>query len=325
MCTRKLRWERAKMPRVDELRSRIQDLVGDVETPGTLRRQAADLSTEMGDHGVVMAIDRATDGAWMPPAVRYKYQHFFTHWTVLAITRLGDRNPDSMSIPALTCLLRCLRREGGMARDSWIEGIGGIREWRQAKEEEERERFERLIAEGGGPTWVEIGPGEKSVRLNDLWNNLAGREWGDDNGDDNMADWILESAERPLAHPSVEVIRKWRNKYVAHQDMRQMRMGLAGYEVFPIMPLVRAYWAVMMAAHRVLLLADGSGLHGLNPTPQFSIVKELSGGKLDPGQTDAIENQMMAHSQKWEMLLRQTEDGWYRELNGSRGRGNPGK
>ena len=95
-----------------------------------------------------------------------------------------------------------------------------------------------------------------------------------------MEDWILDSAERPLAHPSVAVIRKWRNKHVAHQDMRQMRMGLAGYEVFPIMPLVRAYWAVMMAAHRVLLLADGSGLHGLYPTPQFSIAKELSGGKL---------------------------------------------
>ena len=51
----------------DEPWSRIRGLVGDVETPGTLRRQAADLSAEMGDHGVVIAIDRATDGAWMPP------------------------------------------------------------------------------------------------------------------------------------------------------------------------------------------------------------------------------------------------------------------
>ena len=309
----------------DEFWTRIRDLVGDVGTPGTLRRQAADLSTEMGDHGVVMAIDRATDGVWMPLAVRYKYQHFFTHWAVLAITRLGDRDPDSMSIPALTCLLRSLRREGGMARDSWIEGMGGIREWRQAKEAEERERFERLIAEGGEPAWVGIGPGGKSARLNDLWNRLTGRERGDDGGDDDMEDWILDSAERPLAHPSVAVIRKWRNKYVAHQDMRQMRMGLAGYEVFPIKPLVRAYWVVMMAAHRVLLLADGSGLHGLYPTPQFSIAKELSGGRLDRGQTDVIEEHLMAHSQKWERLLRQSEDGWYRELYESRGRGNQGQ
>ena len=122
------------MPGSDERWTKIRELVGDVETPGTLRRQAADLSVEMGDHGVLMAIDRATDGAWMPPAVRYKYQHFFTHWAVLAIMRLGDRDPDSMSIPALSGLLRTLRREGGMTRDSWIEAMGGIREWRQAKQ-----------------------------------------------------------------------------------------------------------------------------------------------------------------------------------------------
>ena len=313
------------MPGSDELWSRIRDVVGDVGTPGTLRRQAADLGAEMGDHGVVMAIDRATDGAWMPPAIRYKYQHFFTHWAVLAIMRLGDRDPDSMSIPALTSLLRRLRREGGMARDSWIQGMGGIRDWRQAKGAEERERFGRLFAKGGGAAWQEIGPGEKSARLNDAWNRLTGRERGDDGGDDDLEDWILDSAERPLAHPSVAVIRKWRNKHVAHKDIRQMRMGLAGYEVFPIEPLVRAYWAVMTAAHRVLLLADGSGLHGLYPTPQFSIAKELSSGRLDREQTDVIEDRLMAHSRRWESLLRQSEDAWYRELNDSRRQENPAK
>ncbi len=313
------------MPRRDELWARIRELVGDVETQGTLRRQAADLSAEMGDHGVLMAIDGATDGAWMLPAVRYKYQLFFTHWAVLAIMRLGDRDPGSISIPALTGLLRTLRQEGGMTRDSWIEAMGGIREWQRAKAAEEQERLERFVARGGGTGWVAIGPGERSARLNDVWNRLTGRERGDDGGDEDMEDWILESAERPLAHPSVEVIRDWRNKHVAHQDMRQMRMGLAGYEVFPIKPLVRAYWAVMMAAHRVLLLADGSGLHGLYPIPQFSIAEELSGGKLDRAQTDVIEDRLMAHSQKWEKLLRQSEDGWYRDLNRSRGRGNAGK
>lgn len=307
------------MPRHDELWAKIRELVGNVETPATLRRQAADLSAEMGDHGVLMAIDGATDGAWMPPAVRYKYQHFFTHWAVLAIMRLRDRDPDSISIPALISLLRALRQEGGMTRDSWIEAMGGIREWRQAQATEERERLERFVAQGGGPGWVAVGPGEKSARLNDVWNRLTGRESGDDGGDEDMEDWILESAERPLDHPSVEAIRKWRNKYVAHQDARPMRMGLAGYEVFPIKPLVRAYWAVMMAAHRVLLLADVSGLHGLYPTPQFCIAKELSSGRLDRCQTDIIAERLMAHSQRWERLLRQSEEGWYRELTVLRG------
>ena len=98
-----------------------------------------------------------------------------------------------------------------------------------------------------------------------------------------------------------------------------MRRGLAGYEVFPMKPLVRAYWAVMMAAHRVLLLSDGSGLHGLYPTPQFSIAKELSGGRLDRCQKDAIEERLMDHSQRWERSLQQSEEGWYRELNALRG------
>ena len=96
-----------------------------------------------------------------------------------------------------------------------------------------------------------------------------------------MEDWILESAEEPLDRPSVRAVRRWRNKNVAHQDARRLRRGLAGYEVFPIRPIVRAYWAVMVAARRMLLLADGSGLHGLYPTPQFSIAEELSGGRLD--------------------------------------------
>ena len=303
------------MARKDEVRPRIRELVGDVGSPGTLRRQAADLSTEMGDHGVVMAIDRATDGEWMPAAVRYKYQHFFTHWTVLAITKFADRNPASTSIPALIDLLRRLQREGGMARDRWIEGMGGARQWRQAREAEERERLERLLAEGGRPGWVEIGLGEKSARLSELWNRLTGREAGDDGGDDGMEEWILDSAARPLAGPSITVLRTWRNKIVAHQDLRHIRMGLAGYEVFPIAHLIRAYWAVMKAAHRALLLADGSGLHGLYPTPQFSIAHELSGGKLDRRHVVSIEERLMARAQRWERLLQQSEELWHLELS----------
>ena len=85
---------------------------------------------------------------------------------------------------------------------------------------------------------MEIGPGEKSARLNELWNRLTGRERGHDGGDEDMEDRILISTARPLAHPSVTEIRTWRNKYVAHQDARRMRRGLAGYEVFPMKPLV---------------------------------------------------------------------------------------
>ena len=307
------------MPGNEERWTRVRELVGDVKTPGTLRRQAADLSAEMGDHGVLMAIDRATDGAWIPTAVRYKYQHFFTHWAMLAIMRLRDPARDSMSIPALTRQLRILRQEGGMTRDSWIEAMGGIREWRQAKQAEEREGFERLIAQGGRLAWVDVGPGEKSARLNDAWNRLTGRERGDDGGDEDMEGWILESAVRPLEHPSVKQIRDWRHGFVAHQDARRLRRGLAGYEVFPIGPIVRAYWAVMMAAQRVLLLADGSGLHGLYPTPQFSVSEELSGGRLDRGPRDCIEERLMVHSEKWERLLRRSEERWYLRLRAARG------
>ena len=82
--------DREPNARQDELRLRIRELVGDVESLGTLRRQATDLSTEFGDYGVMVAIDHATNGEWLPPAVSYKYAHFFTHWAVLAITRLAD-------------------------------------------------------------------------------------------------------------------------------------------------------------------------------------------------------------------------------------------
>ena len=81
----------------------------------------------------------------------------------------------------------------------------------------------------------------------------------------------------PPNRRSDKEIRDWRNGYVGHQDARRMLAGLAGYEVFPIRSIVRAYWAVMMAAQRVLLLADGSGLHGLYPTPQLSVAEGLSG------------------------------------------------
>lgn len=306
--------------RQEELRSRIRELAGDVQSLGTLRRQAADISVEFGDYGVVVAIDHATNGEWIPAAVRYKYAQFFTHWAVLAITRLADHHRDSTSIPVLVRRLRSLREEGELRRDRWVERIAGITRWRAARDAEDRERFERWMAAGGGPIWSRIGPGEQAARLSETWNLLTGRERESDGGGDDVEDWILQSAVRPLESPEITAVREWRNTVVAHQDIRQTRAGDAGYDVFPIRLLVRAYWAVMKAAQRVLLLADGSGLHGLFPTPQFSVAQALSGGRLGPEQTDPIDERLLAHSQRWDGLLRQAEQRWYRDLREARRR-----
>ena len=307
-------------PRQGELRSKIRELVGDVQSIGTLRRQAADLGTQFGDYGVVMAIDKASDGEWMPLAVRYKYAHFFTHWAILATTRLADHSRQSTSIPALVNRLRSLRQEGEMRRDRWIERIVGITQWRKAQEAEKQESIERLIAKCGGPIWVQCGPGEKAARLSEIWNNLTGHERERDGPNDEMDDWILDSAVQPLESPEVQVLRTWRDKNLAHQDMSQTQVGSAGYDVYPMRPLVRAYWVVMKAAHRALLLAEGTGLHGLYPIPGSSVTLELSGGKVDVRQTEIIDERLLVHSTKWDCLLKQAEQRWYRELKALRQR-----
>ena len=312
--------DRKTKARHEAVRSRIREVAGDVQSLGTLRRQVADLSVEFGDYGVVVAIDHTTNGQWMPAAMRYKHTQFFTHWAVLAITRLADPHGDSTSIPILVRRLRSLRKEGEMRRDRWVERIAEITGWRAARDAEERERFEQWMAAGGGPMWSCIGPGEQAARLSEVWNLLTGRERESDGRGDDVEDWILQSAIRPLEHPVFRAIREWRNTVVAHQDMRQTRAGDAGYDVFPIRLLVRAYWAVMKAAQRVLLLADGGGLHGLFPTPQFSVAQALSGGRLDPRETDLIDERLLAHSQRWDGLLRQAEQRWYRDLREARRR-----
>ena len=304
--------------RQDELRARIQELIGNVESLGTLRRQAADLSAELGDYGVVIAIDQAKNCEWMPGAVRYKYAHFFTHWAVLAITKLVDSHRDTTSIPVLLNRLRGLRDQGEMRRDRWVERIARISCWRETRDAEEEERLQQLIATRGGPTWSRIGPGEEAARLSEAWNLLTGRDRGSDGREDDVEDWIFESSVRSLKRPQVKAVRAWRDTAVAHQDMRQTRAGSAGYDVFPIWTLVRAYWAVMAALHRVLLLAEGTGLHGLFPTAQFSVTKELSGGVLDPATADAIDERLVLHSVRWDRLLRQSEQRWYLELNETR-------
>lgn len=48
--------------------------------PKLLLESAEELAK--GDSELEMVIDRATDGAWISAGVRYKYQHFFTHWAV---------------------------------------------------------------------------------------------------------------------------------------------------------------------------------------------------------------------------------------------------
>ena len=266
----------------------------------------------------MIAIDQATKGEWVPGAVGYKYAHFFTHWAVLAIMKLADPHRDSTSIPVLLNRLRGMRDQGEMRRDRWVERIVGISRWREARDSEEKERLQRLIATGGGPLWSRIGPGEEAARLSEAWNLLTGRERGSDSRDDDVEDWIFESSVRSLKRPHVKAVRAWRDTAVAHQDMRQIRAGSASYDVFPIWTLVRAYWAVMTALHRVLLLAEGTGLHGLFPTAQFSVTEELSAGALDPATVDAIDARLALHSVKWDHLLRQTEQRWYRELNETR-------
>ena len=261
----------------------------------------------------------------MPGAIRYKYAHFFTHWVVLAITKLADPHRDSTSVPVLLKQLRNLRDRGEMRRDRWIERIAEISQWRETRDAEEKERAVRLIAAGGGPVWSRVGRGEKAARLSKTWNLLTGREEGSDGRGDDMEDWILESSVQPLENPEVKAVREWRNTMVAHQDVRQTRAGTAGYEVFPIRPLIRAYWAAMKATHRVLLLADGVGLHGLFPTPQFCVTQALSGGRLNSGEVGAIEERLLAHSLRWEHLLRQAEKRWHRELNETRRRQNGGE
>ena len=209
-----------------------------------------------------------------------------------------------------------------MRRDRWVERIAGISRRREARDAEETERLQRLIATGGGPLWSRIGPGEEAARLSETWNLLTGRERGSDGRGDDIEDWIFESSVRSLDRAQVKAVREWRDTTFAHQDMRQTRAGSAGYDVFPIWPLVRAFWAVMTALHRVLLLAEGTGLHGLVPTPQFSVVEELSGGALDHATVRAIDERLALHSVKWEHLLRQTEQRWYRKLSDTRRRQN---
>ena len=304
--------------RQEELRARIQELIGDVQSLGTLRRQAADLSAEFGDYGVVIAIDQSKNCEWMPAAVRHKYAHFFTHWAVLAITKLADPHRDTTSIPVLLNRLRGLRDQGEMRRDRWVERIAGISRWREVRDAEEEERLQRLIATGRGPLWSRIGPGEEAARLSVAWNLLTGRERGSDGRNDDMEDGILESSVRSLKRPQVKAVRAWWDTAFAHQDMRQTRAGSASYDVFPICTLVRAYWAVMTALHRVLLLAEGTGLHGLFPTAQFSLAEELSGGALDPATVEAIDQRLILHSVNCDRLLRQSEQRWYLELNETR-------
>ena len=162
----------------------IEEMAGDVESFGSLRRQEAELSSHLGDYGVVMAMDRVTNGEWMPRAMRFKLAQYFTSWTVLAITRLADPSPQSTSIRALLKRLRRFQQRDEMRRDRWIERIAGIRDWQAAREAEERERHELLLERGGGPTWFQVGPGERAARLSKVWNRITGREPGSGGLDD---------------------------------------------------------------------------------------------------------------------------------------------
>ena len=305
---------------VPPLNRAVEEMAGDVESFGSLRRQEAELSSHLGDYGVVMAMDHVTNGEWLPRAMRFKLAQFFTSWAVLAITRLADPSPQSTSIPVLLKRLRRLQQRGEMRRDRWIERIAGIRDWRQAKEAEERERHELLIERGGGPMWFTVGAGDRAARLNEVWNLTTGREPGCDGHDDPMENWVLASAAQPLNCRQVRELLSWRNWHIAHQAMEHTRAGSSGYEVYPMRQLLRAYWAVMKAMDRTLLLAEGFGLPGLYPTPQFSVAHELTGGKIAEGHVTAIDEKLMTHSETWNRLLAKAEERWYDDLRKERRR-----
>ena len=310
--------ERQRSTSASALNRPIEEIAGDVKSFGSLRRQEAELSSHLGDYGVVMAIDLVTNGEWMPREMRFKFAQYFTIWTVLSITKLVDPSPQSTSIRALLKRLRRLQQRGEMRRDRWIERIVGIGDWRAAKEAEERETHEALLESGGGPMWFQIGPGERAAELNEVWNRITGRDAGSNGHDDQMENWVLSSAAQPLECRQVQELLTWRNWHIAHQTMEQTRAGSSGYEVYPMRPLLRAYWAVMKALHRTLLLAEGMGLHGLFPTPQFSVTHELSNGKIGQGAVVAIDEKLMTHSNTWNRLLEKAEERWCEDLRKQR-------
>ena len=168
--------------------------------------------------------------------------------------------------------------------------------------------------------WFQVGPGERAARLSEVWNRITGRVPGSDGHDDQMENWVLASAAQPLECRQLQELLTWRNWHIAHQAMEQTRAGSSGYEVYPMRPLLRAYWALMKATDRTLLLAEGMGLPGLFPTPQFSVTHELSDGKIGEGDVAAIDEKLMTHSEKWDRLLAQAEERWYEELREQRRR-----
>ena len=308
-------------PKQDELRARIQELIGDVETVGTLRRLSSGSQCRI--WGLWRCdCHRPGDELRVDAGCSQIQVCTFLH----TLGCIGDHETRRPSPRFNQCsgtpqsAARYARPRGNETRPLGRTDRRNLAGWREARDGEEKERLQRLIATGGGPLWSRIGPGEKAARLSDAWNLLTGREPASDSRYDDVEDWIFESSVRSLKRPQVKAVRTWRDTAVAHQDMRQTRAGSAGYDVFPVWPLVRAYWAVMTAVHRVLLLAEGTGLHGLFPTAQFSVTEELSGGALDPATVEAIDERLALHSVKWDRLLRQSEQRWYLELNETRQR-----
>lgn len=102
---------------------------------------------------------------------------------------------------------------------------------------------------------------------------------------------------------------QWRHKNIEHT-----RAGSAGFDVYPILPLVRACLAVVNAAHRTLVLAEDARPHGLVLAPQFNVTERISGGVLDADRIEEIEEQLQKHTLKWERWPCESEKHWYEEL-----------
>ena len=295
------------------LKDRVREIAGDAESLGTLRQQVSDLTMELADFAVVIAIDRASNGEWFSPAVRQKYARFFSNWAVLAISRLADLTSGVASVPALLKTLYSLREEGELRRDRWVARAVEDPDWRKTADVERR-KIDEQLASGGGPAWFATGPGERGERLSEIWNDLTGRDKGADGRRDEMEEWILDSARRPIEGWHVKTVLQWRHKNIAHQDLDHTRAGSAGFDVYPFLPLARACWAVVNSAHRALLLAEGEGLHGLVPVPRFNITEGISGRILGSDRIEDIEERLRTHTLTLERWLRESETRWYEEL-----------
>lgn len=313
--------DQKRLQRNDAVRNWISTFVGNENKPGTLKSQVYEISEELGDMEVCVEIANVAGEDWIPNPVGYKYRKFFTHWVVLALSKLIDSSDQSISITRLFKILNYLHQEGELNRDMWIERVGKIEvdDWRAVYKLEKQEHFEEWRSKGGGAINVQVGPGHYAKNLNQIWNKLTGRAAEVDGAKDSMEQWVLDTALHPIkcCH-AVKQLKEWRDKFVAHQDKKKVEKGILGYDAYPMKTLTQAYSSIIKAAHRTILLAEGSGLQCLNPISTFNVPEALSGGILNENKNKEIELKISKRYVYWQQFMRNSEEAWYKELRALR-------